>query len=425
MHKTVSSISALLLSLVLLISGSTMLGTLLTLRLEVEGYTAARIGLVLSLHSIGFVLGSLYTIRIIRRVGHIRAFAVFGALACAAILIHTLYVHPDLWMMLRLVTGFCTAGLLLVVESWVNGIATTHTRGRLLSIYLVSFNLAATIGQLLIGLGDAAQFYLFNLAAILVALSLVPLSLTQSVAPQLPEAHPVGLSEIFAKAPLGLTGALLCGIVLSAFSSMGPIYATRIGLSTFQLSLFMGMAVLSAMLFQWPAGKLSDYFPRNRVMLGLSLSGLGAAASASIWGDQSLLFLFSSVALLIGVSSSLYPISLALAHDQMHHEQIVGTNATLLLGYGMGTIMGPMMGALLIWLLGPGGLFVFIAFVLGALGITATYYWHVQPHVPVQDQENFVAVGPVSTSALMELDPRDQTYEAREEAASEHQDRRE
>ena len=59
------------------ISGETLLG----LRLELEGYTAARTGLILAFHAVGFVLGSIFAERIIRRVGHIRAFAVFGALA--------------------------------------------------------------------------------------------------------------------------------------------------------------------------------------------------------------------------------------------------------------------------------------------------------------------------------------------------------
>ncbi len=418
--RTVLSVLALLLSLVLLTSGNTMLGTLLALRLEIEGYTAARAGLILAFYAVGFVLGSLYGIHIIRRVGHIRAFAVFGALASAAILMHPLYVDTDLWIALRLLVGFCIAGLMLIVESWVNAIATTETRGTLLAIYLVLFYLAASGGQLMIGLGDAAQFQLFSLAAILVALSLVPLSLTRTVAPQLPEAAPVGVREIAARAPLAGAGALLSGVAMSAFSTMGPIYASRIGLDTGKLALFMSMGVLSAMLFQWPVGKLSDLFPRSRVILALGLFGMGSAGLCAVWGERSVPLLFLSVALYVGFASSLYPVSLALAHDQMQRDQIVGTNATLLLAFGIGTIGGPLGGSVAIWLLGPAGLFLFAAAVMGALGIAASYYWRSRPQVPVTEQENFVAVGPISTPALMELDPRDETYEQREEAARQH-----
>jgi len=420
MLQTVLSVSALFLSLVLLTGGSTMLGTLVGLRLELEGYSAARIGLILSFHAVGFVLGSIYGVRIIRRVGQIRAFAVFGAIACAAILTHPLYVHTDLWMVLRLVVGFCIAGLLLIVESWVNGVATAQTRGTLLSIYLVLFYLAASGGQLLIGFGDPGQFHLFSVAAILVALSLVPLSLTRSVAPQLPEATKVPIRTVAAKAPLAIIGASLSGVLMSAFLSIGPIYATRTGLDTQQLSLFMSMAVMSAMLFQLPVGRLSDYVPRNRVILGLAAAGLAASVATALWGEQSLWLLFTLAALYVGCAASVYPVSLALAHDQMQHEEIVGTNATLLLGFGVGTIAGPIGASLSIWLLGPSGLFIFAAFVMGTLATMAAYNWATQKQVPVDEQEQFVAVSPVSTSALMELDPRDETYEEREEAAKEH-----
>jgi len=424
MLQTVTSVSALFLSLVLLTSGSTMLGTLLGLRLELEGYTAARTGLVLAFHAVGFVLGSLYSERIIRRVGHIRAFAVFGALASAAILAHPMYVQADLWIALRLLVGFCIAGLLLIVESWVNGVATSQTRGRLLSIYLVLFYLAAAGGQLMIGLGDPAQFYLFSVAAMLVALSLVPLSLTQSVAPQLPEATRVGVREVVRQSPLAASGALLSGVAMSAFNAMGPIYATRIGLDTATLSLFMSVAVMNAMLFQWPVGRMSDYLPRNRVVLVLALAGLGASALTAFWGDWSTWLLFISAALYVGVASTVYPISLALAHDQMQHGEIVGTNATLLLAFGAGTIIGPIGAAVTIWLIGPSGLFIFTAAVMGVLGVIATHYWKTRDQVPVHQQEQFVAVTPVATAALMELDPRDETYEEREEAAKEHYSRR-
>jgi MFS family permease len=181
---------------------------------------------------------------------------------------------------------------------------------------------------------------------------------------------------------------------------------------------------MSAMLFQWPVGKVSDHLPRNRVVLWLAVAGFAASTLTAIWGEQSLWLLFISAALYVGFASSVYPLSLALAHDQMDHEEIVGTNAMLLLGFGVGTIAGPIGGAVSIWLFGPPGLFMFTAAVMGSLGVVAIYYWQVQEQVPVRDQEQFVAVASVSTPALMELDPRDETYEEREEAARDQTSRR-
>src|SRR5690606_29977206 len=105
MFRLVLPIVALFLSLGLLVVGNGMLGTLLAVRLQIEGVDTRVAGLVLALYSVGFVLGSLYGIRVIRRVGHVRSFTTFGAVATAAILLHPLMISVVLWMALRLIVG--------------------------------------------------------------------------------------------------------------------------------------------------------------------------------------------------------------------------------------------------------------------------------------------------------------------------------
>ncbi|PKM21527.1 MAG: MFS transporter, partial [Gammaproteobacteria bacterium HGW-Gammaproteobacteria-14] len=105
MANVVFSLAALFMSLALLISGSAMLGTLVSLRLELEGISDARIGMVFALYSLGFVFGATWGTAIIRNVGHIRAFATFAAIACAVTLLHPMMVSVEAWGMMRLVMG--------------------------------------------------------------------------------------------------------------------------------------------------------------------------------------------------------------------------------------------------------------------------------------------------------------------------------
>ena len=86
MTRMVASLSALILSIVLLVSGNAFLMTLLGIRLSIEEISPDVIGWVLVCYSIGFVLGTLYVHKIIGRVGHIRAFAVFAAMAAVTAL---------------------------------------------------------------------------------------------------------------------------------------------------------------------------------------------------------------------------------------------------------------------------------------------------------------------------------------------------
>jgi MFS family permease len=411
MFREILPIFALFLSLVLMVVGNGMLGTLLAVRLQLEGTRAGLAGTILAFYSVGFVLGSLHGIRVVRRVGHIRAFTTFGAAATAAILVHALHVSVIGWMALRLIVGFCIAGLLLVTESWINSRATSATRGSLLATYMILFYLASAGGQLLLSTGDPQLHPLYLMAAILVALSLIPLSLTRTQAPEISDSVRISIRDLFRLQALGLFAALLSGVVASAFGAAGPVYAIRMGLDVQHVSLFMGLAIFSAMLFQWPVGLLSDYLPRGYVILGIAATGLAASLAVAWLGGQSTTLLYLTVALFFGSTSSLYAVSLALTHDALEHSQIVPASATLLLGFGLGTILGPVGGAWSITILGPEGLFYFTSAILLLLILLTIGALFRQPPPPLVEQTHCVGVAPHSTPMLMELDPRNEDFQ--------------
>jgi hypothetical protein len=58
-------------------------------------------GIVLSCYFSGLLTGSFLCHRLIQRVGHIRAFAVFSATATAVILLHGLYLAAWFWLRKR------------------------------------------------------------------------------------------------------------------------------------------------------------------------------------------------------------------------------------------------------------------------------------------------------------------------------------
>src|SRR3546814_16971755 len=67
---------------------------------------------------------------VVRRVGHIRAFAAFVALLSASTLAYALLQQPMVWGALRIVDGICVAGVFICLESWLNDRAEPGTRRR-------------------------------------------------------------------------------------------------------------------------------------------------------------------------------------------------------------------------------------------------------------------------------------------------------
>jgi len=222
MAKTALSLSALIASLILLISGNAFLMTLLGLRLTEEGFGSGLIGWILVFYSVGFVLGTLFAGRIIERVGHIRAFAVFAALLASAILLHPLAIDAQLWGLLRALAGFVMAGLLIVIESWFSSKADNRNRAGLFAIYQVVFFLSTAGGQILIRVADPTGFVPFSLAAILVILALVPLSLTRTQSPSIESGSRLSLRQLFTASPVGGTGALMAAWTFPGFPTLWP-----------------------------------------------------------------------------------------------------------------------------------------------------------------------------------------------------------
>jgi len=404
--RTILGVVTLFLSLTLLVMGNAMLGTIAALRLEIAGHKPEIIGLVLALTALGFVLGSVYGIRVVQRVGHIRAFAVFAAVAAAAAVAHPLYVSVAAWMVLRLVLGFCIAGLMLVTESWVNGYATAQTRGALLATYMVLFFLAASSGQFLVTLGDPGMHYLFVVAGILILLSLVPVSLTLSAPLEMERTTRLGVGVLWRCSELGLVGAAVSGVVLGAFGTVGPIFAYEIGLDVEEVAAFMGFAILAAMALQWPMGYLSDYVPRRLVIVAVSGAAMAAALLTAAFGHRSALHLYGGIAAFYSLASCVYPLCLALTHDMLSKTQVVPASATLLLVNGIGAVVGPVIGGAAISLLGPPGLLLFLAAALGVLPLLALHSFAREKAPKVREQSHYVGVTPVSTETILRLDPR-------------------
>lgn len=89
-------ISPLILSMAAMVLGTTLLGTVLAIKMDLEGIPVEAIGLIMSLYSLGFVAGTLLCPGVVRRVGHIRAFAAFAALASGSALLHAFHIDPYL-----------------------------------------------------------------------------------------------------------------------------------------------------------------------------------------------------------------------------------------------------------------------------------------------------------------------------------------
>lgn len=417
MRRTLLSLAALFLAMGTTMVGSGHIGTFVSLRMSAAEFPGWIIGPVMSGFYIGIVAGAWVCHRVVQRVGHIRAFAVFASTNCAAVLLLPVWIDPAFWLLLRIIMGLSGMGMLMIVESWLNERSPREIRGRVFSIYMVVSFLGLGGGQLLLNIGPILDPIHYFITGILFSLCIVPVAMTSAVHPQPTGAISINWSRIYKTAPFGTVGAFVAGTMNGSFYSLAPIYVGELGAEVSQIANFMAFSLLGGLLLQFPVGLLSDRFDRRGVLATLTiltaLAGLTLLlVPAGMWW-----LLYLNIAVFGGLMFTVYPVAVAHTHDHFDSTQVVVVSAALLVFYGLGAVIGPLLAAAAIYPLGQAGLFAFIA-TSGLLYGLVTYIRRGFEKVSVEDQEPFVVVTS-SSPIINSLDPRadeDQVTELEDEA---------
>lgn len=366
-----TSVVPLFLGLALLMVGNGLLGTLIGVRADIEGFSTIVIGAVMSSYYIGFLLGSLAIPRWLVTVGHIRVFAGLAALAAATALAHSLLVTPVVWAGLRFIVGLCLSGLYVTVESWLNDRATNETRGRLLSVYMLVVTLGLGAGQVLLGVADPLDTTLFIFVGMLVALAVVPVAMVRMPTPGEVIRVKLSLRDLGRTAPLGVVAVAVAGAAGSSVLALGAVYAIRIGIDPSRVGVFVAAAMAGGAVTQYPLGYLSDRVPRRRVILGIAFAAIVVAVAGAVAEpDSSLQFV---VAAAFGaLTFPLYSIAVSHVNDVMPENQLVAAAAGTIFVYGIGSVVGPLLLSVLMEIWGPSGYFWGLAVYFVPLVLYAT-----------------------------------------------------
>lgn len=405
MRQIVVPILALLFGIAFMMLGNGLMGTLTSLRLDQAGSSATIVGLVMAGYFGGLTIGALFAERVIRRVGHIRTFAAFASLYSGAALAHALLLDPWFWLALRLIEGFTMAGLFICVESWLNARATNQTRGQVLSAYMITVYFSQFLGQFLLNVPDEAGFVLFVVVSILLSVAVVPVAMTTTPGPVLPDVTSFSFRRLWQVSPMGVIGTFTGGIVFGASYGLAPVFTQGLGYTVSQTAIFVSATILGGLIIQYPIGKLSDLLDRRMVLAGLYVALV--ATSLLVIGASFLGFWWVMAAALLfgGISFTIYPMSVAHANDHLQASELVAASGGLILSYSIGATIGPIAVSPIMDASGPMALFACMM-VVGS-GATAFAAWRLRarPSVPMEEQAPFRVAARTSPVAAV-LDPR-------------------
>lgn len=392
MKKILNAFFPLYSATVLMLLGSGLLTTYISLRLTAIHVSGALIGAIIAANYIGLVIGGKVGHFLIARVGHIRAYVACAGIITAAVLSHGLTEYIPAWVVLRLIIGLCMMCQFMVLESWLNDQAESNQRGTVFGFYMAATYAGMALGQVVLMLQPELGLSTLMIIALFFALCLVPVALTTRSNAQQMSPAPMELKFFIRSIPKILASTLVIGMIVGSFYGLAPVYTSLQSLSTQETGLFMALSIFAGLVAQLPLSWLSDRYNRTLLIrinaLLLALTALPLALVPHI----SFHFLLVVGFIVSMLQFTLYPLVVALANDLIAPERRVSLAACLLMSFGVGASIGPLaVGALIVPL---GGNILYAFFSLCGLGLIAL------SRTVKQDQDEFVNDAPLPHMAI-------------------------
>ena len=402
MLKVITSTWPLFLGVMFLQVGNGMQSTLLGIRGNLEGFGTFQMSLVMAGYFVGFLFGSRITPDMIRRVGHVRVFAALGSLLSAVVVLFPALTDPLLWTVGRIMVGFCFSGIYVTAESWLNEAAENENRGKALSLYIIMQMVGLITAQYLLVLGDPSGFILFIIPSVLISLSFAPILLSVSPTPAFSTSKPLSLKQIMKISPLGCIGMFMLGGIFSAQFGMVPVYGTEAGLSIVQISTLVSMFFIAPLILQFPIGWLSDRMDR-RVLIFVGALACGFGSILAVFMGHIYIFLLISALMIGGMSNPLYSLLIAYTNDFLEHDDMAAAAGGMVFINGLGAVVGPPITGWAMGVIGPSGLFMYIAVMSFAMAGYAAYRMTQRAAPVVEDTDLFTMMTPTSSPMAVEF----------------------
>ena len=391
-----------------LLAASGLHSLLLPLRGQAEGFSTTSLGLLGTAWAGGFVAGCFYAPRLVRNVGHIRAFGAFAAIGAIIVLVTGLWIDEYAWIVLRVGTGFTMAGAFMIIESWLNERATNENRGTVFGLYMMVTYASIMGGQMIVAFGDVSSASLFMVAGIFFCASLIPTAVSTQASPAPLADVRLDLRGLYSNSPISAVGCVLIGVANGAWGTLGAVYGARIGISTAEIALMMSVVVIAGAVAQMPIGRISDRTDRRYVLSAAAFGSTVFAVAMFVVEPRSGTAIIAIAGCYGALAYTLYSIAVAHANDHASSEDFVKVSSGLLMLYGFGTMIGPVVGAFLMARMRPESLFLATAGAHFLLGGYALLRVRRRAPVPIGEREafNVLPAERALTPQAVLLDPR-------------------
>ncbi|NBU15212.1 MAG: MFS transporter [Alphaproteobacteria bacterium] len=311
----------------------------LALKLAAEGYSRLYIGVATGIGGIANILVAPLVPSLAKRFG-VQSVIVAALLTAAlCLLLFDPFPYPAIDLTLRFLTGAAIGSLFIMGEFWINAAAPDRHRGLILGIYGSFLAIGFAAGPMVLDLVGTDTPTALHVGAGVFIAALLPVVLMTKGAPDLEGGSGANITSFLLSAPIATIAGLLFGMIEPSALNLLPVYGLGIGLPLTEATALVSAMALGNML-QIPLGLLADRIDRRVMLLACGLGGavlaLGLPAlSATPWALLIGIFFWS------GIASGFYTIGLTLLGARFRGADLAHANATFVILYSVGLLIGP------------------------------------------------------------------------------------
>jgi len=323
---------------------------LVSLSLARDGYDGVMIGINSAMLPLAVMMMGPLMPRIIARFGTLPSIYLGLSVAAIGVLLFPIFPNYYAWCAIRFLIGLAAAIHWITSETWINLMATSRSRSRIMGIYASVMALGFVLGPLVINLTGIDGWLPFAVVSAALGVALLPVALARQVVPAVSVHGAVSLASAFAAAPTIMMAALVAGFVDAGLFTLIPVYELRAGFDRETAIASLSIFMAGNLILQLPLGWLADHTSRRGVLLlSAGIVAAGAVIYPLLLGSPPWLWLM--MFMWGGVSWGIYTLGLALMGERVPPGQLAVANSAFVMMYELGSFGGPIIagGAMDMW----------------------------------------------------------------------------
>ncbi len=345
---------------------------LLTLILKKQGVSTTLIGANSAMTPLGFVLSAPLIPKLADRFSAARMAVLCAALTAMLIALIGAFQHIIFWFPARFALGMVTNGTYVISETWVNELATSQNRGRIMGFYITILSAGFALGPFILSITGTSGWLPFLVVITIMLITTVGLFFIRYRIPEFAADVKTSIRAFVSLAPILLTVVGIIGFFAQTTLALFPVYGLQFGLTERVTVLAVGVLISGNVLMQYPIGWIADCLPRRSVMIGCALMAVAGSLSLPFVIKTTIL-LWPLLFIWGAVTFGVYTVALAELGDRFSGRMLLIGNAAFAMIWGIGGVVGPPIAGGAMDLFGPHGLPASLGVVLILLSALAAF----------------------------------------------------